>query len=412
MNSPPVVILDTSVLKKNVFLSTGDGVWLLKLAEKKLIELYLPFIVKHEILSQFEKSYAENTSFAFDQFSKLIRKNEINEALNKSLNSIQKEVDSIFEAKKKSLHDFYNSKTFEIAEIHKDDAINVFNNYFKGAGNFTEAKNRKDIPDAFIFEVVKRLAAKRTVFVLSDDEKLSAAIDNKLKTKVYKAIEDIFEKENVFRSLKAKLEKEIASKKEADVVQKAFDIDVYLSMIESGSVFDDISEKLFHESLSDMEGENYIQGVNSISLIEKDVPLEYLGKGEGRIEFDLEVEVELEHYVHRGDMRDYYGKQGVSIESVNDHVYEVTEPAVLKVSMESRFNVDYELLKKAVKEEWKGKKLGRELGARIKHDLEVVSIDLISFPESGPDEGSDESDDNDYAKYCTTCGKEVGTCEH
>jgi hypothetical protein len=97
------------------------------------------------------------------------------------------------------------------------------------------------------------------------------------------------------------------------------------------------------------------------------------------------------------------------VESVNEHIYEVTEPANIKVYMESKFKVDYELLKKAVKEGWSGKKLGRELGAEIEHELEIVTIDLISFPASDLRE---DLEDDDFTKYCITCGEPVGSCDH
>jgi hypothetical protein len=408
----PVIILDSSVLKKNHLLSIGFGVWLVKLAEKKQIELHIPYVVKNEILTQFEKSYASNTTFAFDQFSKLIRKNDLDNAFLKKLDDIEKTVSSILKAKFEKLFNFYNSSIFKIDPIEEADAINAFQNYFQGKGAFSQVKNREDLPDAFIYEVVRRLSSDGPIIVLSDDSGLGNATARDFKAEVYKTFEDLFERNATLSDLKNKLEKESAFRKEAEIIKLAFDIDLYISAIESGSILDEVSEKLFHESLSEFDEENYIISVTSVDLVTKEMPIEYLGDGEGRIDFELEVGIELQHFVHRGDMHDYEGLQSISIESVNDYVDEVTEPAVVKVSVESKFKVDSVLLAKAVKEEWTGKKLGRELGAKIKHDPEINDIEFVSFTARGKDHSEDGDDDEKYSSVCTTCGELVGTCDH
>jgi hypothetical protein len=168
----PVVVIDSSVLRKNPLLSNGAGVWLAKLAERNRIKLHLPIIVKNEVLTQFEKSYAENTTLAFEQFSKLVRKNDLDEGFVEILFSLEKKVDSVFKSKYENLLNFYSSTIFSIESIEKDDAVNVFNNYFQGKGSFSEPKCRKDIPDAFIYEVIRKLSLSGPVILLSEDNRL------------------------------------------------------------------------------------------------------------------------------------------------------------------------------------------------------------------------------------------------
>lgn len=410
MKNAILVVLDTSVLRKNPFLTKEMGYWLKSLAEKKKVEIHLPYIVKNEIITQFTAHYQEESIDAYDKFSKVLKKNNISEALGSLLVTLQSEVEQLFNEKKRYLEEFYNSEIFIIDSIEAADTFNVFNNYFKGKGNFTKIKNREDLPDGFIFELVRRLSSDKEILFLSDDKALVKALCCISNVKIYTSIEDAFKVDSRLITEKDSIEKIENHRIETEIIEKAIDIDIYMSHIDSNLIFEEVTDKLYREKLNEDYEEAYINEVHRLHCDPGNIKLEYLEAGKGRLELKIEAFVEVEHFVERSEVRDLFDQKNIHIEQINDYVYQVNEPARVIVNVESSFQVDYSLLQKAIDEQWSGRNLGYELGAKISHSLDILDIELIEF--TAREHEIFEGEDSEYENYCTRCGEPVGTCEH
>lgn len=410
MKTKPVVIIDSSVLIKNHKLSKGMGLWLKKLSSKNKIELHLPHIVKDEVLSSFELSYSKNTTQAFDTFYKLFKKNDISSDLENKLDEMNKQVEKVYTSKVQELKDFYMSDIFKIDDLHEKDAAKVLANYFKGGSCFSKLKNREDIPDAFIYETLSRFSKVKNVIFLCDDGKLGEVAKNDFNIEVYRSIEDFFESNELVKKIKIKIENEEVYEKESSTVTLLMTLDFYTSATEFGHISEMLTDKLFDESIGDDDSDEMtIVDVIEVPAEIKKWSVEYLGDGEGVVNFEVDVDVLVEHYVGIHELPSFKSKNDTSVESWNDHVFKIVEPATVKAFVESEFSIEYSELKKAANEDWRGIKLNRDLGSRLSHDYKIVEIEFVSFTARSDDNEDDELE-NDYSALCQACGKIVGSC--
>ena len=89
------------------------------------------------------------------------------------------------------------------SKIILNDAQGAFNGYFDGAPPFKSIKNREDIPDAFIWQAVMRLASehKDLHFVVGDNT-LRAAADDHEGITTYAKLDEFIQIDECQESLK------------------------------------------------------------------------------------------------------------------------------------------------------------------------------------------------------------------
>ena len=155
------IIIDSSVLSPEHFPHGASFRSLKYLGELGAITLYIPAIVHDEFESHLFEAYVNKISKSISGVKNI--RNPLNQSfIENDLKEIQGELNKIKSVVvndlETSFNDWLNSPNFIIKEIAPSHAKNVFTSYFKGKHPFKKIKNRNDLPDAFIWEVVCNLS--------------------------------------------------------------------------------------------------------------------------------------------------------------------------------------------------------------------------------------------------------------
>lgn len=85
-----------------------------------------------------------------------------------------------------------------VEEVNPGCVSDILDHYFTGGPPFRKLKNREDFPDAFIFEIVKSVAAQQAqLFVVVADGALREAIATVPKTQVFDTLDNFIESAEV-----------------------------------------------------------------------------------------------------------------------------------------------------------------------------------------------------------------------
>ena len=167
------VALDSTVLKQYPQLAGGALTFTIRYARIGAIRLFIPRIVEQEYLSWGEELLQEvitATNRSVSNLERLISRKEAFrlQIVEWSATETAKDLLAEFHARWKT---FVDETSASIVPILEQDAQRAFESYFHGKPPFKRAKNRDDIPDAFIFEAVNRIAQKvgHLFFVTQDD---------------------------------------------------------------------------------------------------------------------------------------------------------------------------------------------------------------------------------------------------
>jgi len=166
------ISIDTSIFRRDRKLDSSDILLLSKLCKLGLLKIHIPWIVYRESTTQNfldiktivdkiikdlnsfdKKGIGEIEHYKFQKISKQIQEIEIE-------TSTIKHWTEFIENSKSTLHC-----------IDEKDGELVMTAYFLGDAPFPEPKSRKDIPDAFIFQAIKKISENfgELVFITDDN---------------------------------------------------------------------------------------------------------------------------------------------------------------------------------------------------------------------------------------------------
>lgn len=201
------LVIDSTHYRQDRNLNREDLSRVKEYGKNGFIQLYIPYVV-----------FMESKTATVIELQKSVKKSqsEIQSLSRKGLHQEEKEsVDNI----EKSLNDLYDKVHFSVDNIWKEfitesKAIllnvnthhteKIFEAYFHGKPPFAEVKNRKDIPDAFIYYDIIDLAAESKVYIITNDGNLSSFLGKNKDIKVFSSFEDFFNDEEL-RNIPEKL---------------------------------------------------------------------------------------------------------------------------------------------------------------------------------------------------------------
>ncbi len=187
------VVIDTNIYRADPKREKAAFRILTKLAENGFARIHIPRVVEREF-SGHQLSLIDST---FGDASKFI--SNVRKRLSDSLITNVKGVEVLIkELRSKAEEEVSNSLlrwADEIgATLHEPQPHHgelVLESYFSGGAPFSQPKERKDFPDAFIFQSVRDLASeKEPLYVVSGDNNLRAACENIKKVAVFGSLED------------------------------------------------------------------------------------------------------------------------------------------------------------------------------------------------------------------------------
>lgn len=186
------VVIDTSIYRKDPMRVKAAFRVLTKLATNGFVRVHIPHVVEREFTTQ-QLALLEITFGEYRKFISSIRK-KVSESLTIEVNGIDK-LNTAFRGKAEAeiVNSLSNWAAEISAEIHPAQPHHgelILEAYFSGSAPFSQPKERKDFPDAFIYESIKDLAAlKKTIHAVSADENLRNACSKLKDVKTYRALE-------------------------------------------------------------------------------------------------------------------------------------------------------------------------------------------------------------------------------
>lgn len=313
------LVFDTNVLRSEPFYSRAEYDSLQTLIEYGHVEIYIPELVEQEYLHQLKddlNNYIEsidksNSSLARSNF---VDKNDVNKIKALAAN-LQKNGSENIEQEFSEL--FYADLSAKRLEIKHKHTKNVFNNYFSGSGVFASKKERKDIPDAFIFESIKELKNKHNNVVgLIADKRFSEAC-SEINLITYEKIKDFLESDDVQEIL-------------ANNSQKDFIAFIAQGNYPNINIGSELTGHLAGKEITSkhIPSDNHDATIMSVGEV-SDVKLNlsaftHLGRGKLSVPFSCIVNVSIIFFVFKADYY-AYDQQFNSVGDWNKHYFDVEE---------------------------------------------------------------------------------------
>lgn len=187
------VVIDTSIYRTDPKREKAAFRVLTKLATNGFVRVHIPRVVEREFVTQ-QLASLETTFGESRKFVSSIRK-KISESLTPEVNSIDKSIEAFRVKAEAEIASSLSNWAEEIsAEVHPAQPHHgelVLDAYFCGNAPFSQPKERKDFPDAFIYESIRDLVKlKETVHVVSADENLRSACAKLKGVKAYEVLDE------------------------------------------------------------------------------------------------------------------------------------------------------------------------------------------------------------------------------
>lgn len=340
------VVIDTSIYRSDPKREKAAFRVMTKLATNGFVRVHIPYVVEREFSTQ-QISSLENTFNEARKFVSSARK-RVSESLIQEVNGIEKLIE-IFRLKAEaevasSLSKWARDINAEIHVTKPHHGELVLNSYFNGAAPFSQPKERKDFPDAFIYESIRDVTKmKGCLHVISADENLRNACSKVKGITAYSALEEFLKSEPCIDAAADLEHLEKLNQFRANIASYA---PVFLKQI-NRLLLDYLPYKQFDDPYFKSN-----DGSGSVEMMEEaeDIAIE-----EGKIEI-LGVDTLLVPFSCRLDALVYYSiyaadywamadneSLGISVhhnENSTDHYLEASEEVTLKIN--GVFSVSFE----------------------------------------------------------------------
>lgn len=311
------VFLDTSVLPRDPN-GNQDSRVLKELVDAGIIEVHTSTIVVREWTTQrqieFEKKFSDAIS-AVDSIKRHPWASSISgvDEIATSLAPTLEEARKVSQAK---CEEFFDQLGCQLVGIEPAAAESAFSSYFEGLPPFGSIKNRKDIPDAFIFEALKTVAENQPVLVAINDGRLADAADSLDNVTVFPDI----------KNLVASLQPQLDEHKQFQSLMALLKADQPSLLTELQTLAENQFDgmEICHSEIPEDNSSATINGYYTIDDVDFDWDkVEDYGTGWLSIPFEFTVELDLFFYVYRSDAFDVPEWVHVSIgDFENDHYFE------------------------------------------------------------------------------------------
>lgn len=203
------IIIDSTEYKKDRGLNKADISLIKDMGAEKLLKLHIPYFVYKECSSssiadlKVELNQIKSSLNSFER--KGMGKSDFSKAID-----VEKEISKLaknIEVSNKELwDDFVTESKAILYDFDEKDSISVFDAYFNGGKPFKSLKKRDDIPDAFIYETIKKISSTEQVCLVSGDNNLREKCESLKNVKIFPSFEDLYANSD-FKKLQKKYDK-------------------------------------------------------------------------------------------------------------------------------------------------------------------------------------------------------------
>lgn len=297
------VVIDTSILRQDPARRKASSKALEQLCRTNLVTLHLPEMVKREFLTHRIPELSASFGKVLGDLSKVKRLDLAAEselelsAMSERVAEMKGEYEDKVEAEFEEWLGVIGASQVVVAPDH---TAKVLDGYFSGAPPFAKVKNRQDIPDAFILEAVRDVAAERgDVHVVAADGALSTACAEISGVVVHNSLDDFIDLDILYEGLQDTFARaffdDIIALLEAepriltDPIELGLQTELYYRTVRGDAIpeIDNEANVTYVENVEDFEF-----GFSSAS---------YYGNGRIVIDFECWADATLEYWMERSE---------------------------------------------------------------------------------------------------------------
>ncbi|MBL7909899.1 MAG: hypothetical protein JNJ41_02445 [Bacteroidia bacterium] len=191
------IAIDTNWLRRDLTFSKPDMLQLKELSKLHLIKLHFPWFIYKECTSNNIDAINIAINGSITKISYLDYKGlhkDDHESFKKIADEMELLKTKVQASVEKVWAEFIAETDSNLYQFEPSDSKIVFENYFEGNSPFSSLKSRKDIPDAFIFESLKKISKKFKIhFVVEDGNLYNKCKEEKII--VHKNFDDLYSTE-------------------------------------------------------------------------------------------------------------------------------------------------------------------------------------------------------------------------
>ncbi|PHN93663.1 hypothetical protein CSC80_12165 [Maribacter sp. 6B07] len=203
------IIIDSTELKKDRGLNKSDISLIKDMGAEKLLVLHIPYFVYKECSS----SSIENIKTELNQIKsnlKSFNRKGMGESDFAEARKIEKDISKLHDNVENSNKELWDNFVLEsnsiLYEFDEKDSIEVFDAYFTGDKPFKSLKSREDIPDAFIYQTIKKVSQTSKVYLVSGDKNLREKCVDLKNVVIFPTFDELY-KDSDFIKLQQKYDK-------------------------------------------------------------------------------------------------------------------------------------------------------------------------------------------------------------
>lgn len=203
------IIIDSTELKKDRGLNKADISLIKDMGTEELIKLHIPYFVYKECSSSsiadltVDLKQLQSTLSSFERKGMGKSDFETAKKIEKEILKLEK---NVVASNKELWDDFVDESKAELYEYDEKDSIAVFDAYFTGGKPFKSLKKRDDIPDAFIYETIKKVSSKEEIYLVSGDNNLREKCESLKNVNIFSSFEELYSNPE-FKKLQKKYDK-------------------------------------------------------------------------------------------------------------------------------------------------------------------------------------------------------------
>jgi rRNA-processing protein FCF1 len=356
------LVLDTTVMRSDPARKKAAFKSLERLAKFEKVQVYIPYVVKHEFLTQEEDSYQLHLQNILSKIQDLQKKPLPELAiklLHSSIESFEKLKPEMTQFAEREFQLWCEEINVQVLPVDKLHGEKIIESYFKGKLPFKKKKNRDDFPDAFVWQAIYDLSKKLPeIYVVTNDTNFGNAITTHKNITLLKNLDD-FIKLEVCQKLIQDIE--FIELEEAKEINNKINFYRFINLI--SSIQSPIIYSMESALLGEFEGttvksydipdDNHTARVDYLGNIEElkfhTEQVSYYGSDTFVIPFSVTVEAQLSYFIHKADYceLDEEKTDGMSILDWNDHVYSVDEDYSLAVEGRMSIMFDSDILEQS-----------------------------------------------------------------
>lgn len=344
------VLIDTNIYRKCPARNDLPFKALERLCKAGVVTLYLPYVVEREVQTQQIEVYKKELAGAISGIDGLLKKvlstahKTKAHAIKDELCALQQPILAEVEADLPTWVESIGGKRLPVTE---QDAQSAMEAYFLGMPPLTQPKDRKDIPDAFIFQNIRQLAITDVpLSVIAEDGKVFNASEALDGVKAYKSLAAFIELPEIQDEI---LELDVIANLPA--LRVAFKSEEDESREVSYLLDNDIGKMLcgrmvYSRSIPDDNNEGMITSYGEPTELSLDYDdLHYFGNGEFGLPFEFDMTVLITYYIFKSDFYLMDEDKMPSVSDHNDHYFEAESEIDIHVEGLVKLKIDPALLK-------------------------------------------------------------------